>query len=156
MKTIKKLGIISALILIGCIYEVAYGQENSSMDAMTPEEKIQVVDSVSQMLEDNYVFPEIGKKFSTLLHKNLKEGNYDKIDDPRAFAAKLTEDIHSVNNDRHIRVSFNPEMIKQFRTAVTPEDSMAIINQQIQYGKLNNFGFREIKFLEGNIGYLKL
>ena len=51
---------------------------------------------------------------------------------------------------------FAPEQIARSRQAVTPEDSLALVHEHVAQMKRNNFGFREVKVLEGNIGYIDL
>ena len=125
-------------------------------EPLTTDEKKEVIDSISSILESSYVFPDVGQKISTHLHTKNKQGAYNKINDPVEFAQILTEDVRSINSDRHLRVGFNPEMIAEQRNTVTKEDSIAFRKRQHRNGQLSNYGFREIKLLDGNIGYLNL
>jgi C-terminal processing protease CtpA/Prc len=72
------------------------------------------------------------------------------------FAHKLTEDLLSISHDKHIRVRFDPEGITRQNQAVSDEDKQKLLQQDIERYKKNNFGFKEIKILDGNIGYLNL
>jgi hypothetical protein len=115
-----------------------------------------IIDSIGNKLRTNYIFPEIAEKMLSKLENNLSKGFYKSIDDPMEFANKLTQDLQSVSNDIHLRVIYAPEMIAEEQKVVTAADSLKFINKQIDRMKRENFGFKEVKILDGNIGYLNL
>jgi len=115
-----------------------------------------VIDSIGNKLKANYIFPEVADKMAEKIEDNEQKGFYKLIDDPRDFANKLTEDLRSVSKDKHIRVIYDPERIMEFNQRVTAEDSIKFLNNYVANLKKNNFGFKEVKILGGNIGYLDL
>ncbi len=120
-------------------------------------EKQEVVDSITSILEANYVFPEVAAKMNKLLKDKLKGKKYAKIEDPDAFAEVLTADVQSVSKDLHLRVRFDPQNIARRRNASqSAEDSIAFAERRLQNNRAANYGFREVKILDGNIGYLNL
>jgi hypothetical protein len=123
---------------------------------LTDKERTTVIDSISKLLRVNYVFPEVADKMAIHIKSNLKNGLYQSIIRPQEYAIKLTQDLQSISNDKHLRVIFNPQGIRQQKDAVTPSDSIAFINNYIEKLRGNNFGFKEVKILEGNIGYVDL
>ncbi|MFT5014755.1 MAG: hypothetical protein ACJAX5_002869 [Patiriisocius sp.] len=120
------------------------------------KEKKAVIEAVSQQLEDNYVFPEIAKTMADQLKKSLSKGNYEKISNAIEFRDALTKDLVAVSKDKHIRVIFDPKGIADQQQAVTPEAEQQLMDQQVARRRLGNFGFNEVKILDGNIGYLDL
>lgn len=119
------------------------------------KEKMEVVESVNHLLNENYVFPEVAKEMTSLLTSKLEKGEYQGIESPDRFAQRLTDDLQSVSKDKHLRVSFAPMRIQEMR-AMENEDTSerdAIMSQRM---KQSNYGFQEIEILEGNIGYLDL
>ena len=123
---------------------------------LTAAERAEVVDSISAILDRSYVFPDIGKAIGERLHAKARQGDYDGISDPFQFAETLTEDVRSVNNDLHLSVRFSPQQIAEQRSAVSAEDSLAYLARQRRNMQMSNYGFREVKILDGNIGYLNL
>lgn len=119
-------------------------------------EKTEVVDSIGSKLNANYVFPEVAKKMAAKLKSNLQSGAYQSLNEPGEFANKLTEDLQSVSNDKHIRVRFDPVGIAERNQVVSPEDSIKFLNRYVESLKRDNFGFKEVKMLGGNVGYLDL
>lgn len=123
---------------------------------LTKQEKAITVDSISNKLQNTYVFPAIAKEMSDLIIKNLKEGKYNSIEDPFEFASLLSTDLLSISHDKHIRVVYNPEEIASQNQVYTAKDSLDYLQLYIEDLKRENFGFKELKILEGNIGYLDL
>lgn len=120
------------------------------------EEMSITIDSINSKLQKNYVFPEVADKMAQSLKANMKKGKYNSLVNPSEFAEQLTRDLQSVSNDRHLQVNYNPQVIAAEQNAVTDEDRAKREDQWIMEIKRNNFGFQEVKILEGNIGYLDL
>ena len=92
-----------------------------------------------------------------LITKNYKSGNYNTLNDPMAFAEQLTNDLQSISKDKHLRVRFAPEQIAEMRAHQENEsEDDEIPEAWLRQMKSNNFGFQEVKILDGNIGYLDL
>jgi C-terminal processing protease CtpA/Prc len=153
MKAIEYLTAIIAAILLLLTAQL-HAQENTTL--LTPKEQQTVVDSLGSKLNANYVFPETASKMVSSIESKLGNGDYKSILDPQEFAATLTEDLRAISNDKHLRVTFAPDQIAEQQQAVTVEDSIAFLNRYINRMKRNNFGFKEVKIMAGNIGYLDL
>jgi retinol-binding protein 3 len=147
--------IVTFTILILASTRLVMGQQDQTEIKLTKQEKMQVVDSICKFMADKYVFPDMGKKMGDLVTKNLKDGAYDIIDNPQAFASKLTEDLRTVNNDRHIGVQYEPEYIAMMKKAMEDKSNKELEEYEKRQREYNNFNFREVKILPGNVGYLK-
>lgn len=123
---------------------------------LTAREKEVVIDSIGSILQSTYVFPEVATRMKAAIRSRLQQGAYTDISDPEAFANQLTTDLQAVSNDLHLRVRFSPEEVAEQRQAVTAEDSLMYRDRFIARMQRANFGFRELKILEGNVGYLDL
>lgn len=122
-----------------------------------PKEKHNLIDSITVLLEANYVFPEVADQTGTFLKKKLKNKEYSTISDAKGFAKKLTDDLQEVSRDLHLRVLFDPENIHQIRKAgLSSADSLAMVETNRKNNRKSNYGFREVRVMEGNIGYLNL
>jgi len=118
-------------------------------------EKIQVIDSIAMFMSEKYVFPDKGTEMGELVKANLKAGNYDDIEDPDEFAQQLSEDLLTINGDRHIGVMYIPERIAMIKKAEADENNKELEDLEKRYSEFNNFNFKEIRILPGNVGYLK-
>lgn len=96
------------------------------------------IEKISQLINDNYVFPEVASTSTAHIQEKLKEGKFDNDSTASLFAANLTRELQSINHDKHMRV----------RTG-------APVSPMRPNGN-NDGGFKEVKMLEGNIGYIDL
>lgn len=141
MKQILTLGLLF-------ICSLTFGQNRTTMDR---KEKGQVIDSLTMLLTHYYIFPEKIPPTTALLKANFKKGVYDKYKNPDEFADKLTDDMISVTNDKHFRIAFDPETVEEERKYQTNSSTAAS-----EKDKVTNFGFDQVKILNGNIGYIDL
>jgi hypothetical protein len=143
---------IFAVLLM--ILAVAGIRAQAQPKAIDDAEKKAVVGAVADMLAKQYVFPETARKMGDLIRRNLKAGKYAVSDDPQAFAMKLSEDLLSISHDKHLGVRFAPERILEMRT---PDEAKKKAADEFQkkLSRMDNHGFKEVKILEGNVGYLK-
>lgn len=134
---------------------ISFSQEAMEDYKVNPQEKKQVVDSIALLMKEKYVFPDKGQEMGELVLKNLKEGKYNDLSNPQDFAAALTEDLQSVNHDRHIGVRYGPEMITMIRKGQNEETKKEAEEYMKKRQEHVNFNFKEIRILPGNVGYLK-
>ena len=150
----KRLQLILIMLLCGMVIP---SRAQTDKDKIETKEMRQVVAAVSSLLESNYVFPEVADKMNALLKENMEGGRYDNIKEAHAFADALTADLRAVSNDLHLRVNFDPTNIARRQNAShSSEDSLAFAERQLNSNRASNYGFKEVRILEGNIGYLNL
>jgi hypothetical protein len=131
---------------------VAFGQENHVIDQT---EKQEIVDSIAILMTDKYVFADVGKKMGDMIIQNLAEGKYDNLGSHPEFAQTLTDDLRSVSKDKHIGVSYNPDRIAMQKKAEEEGDDEELEAYINRLNEANNYNFKEVKILPGNVGYLK-
>ncbi len=153
MKVISNLTVITLTFLILLTVQL---NAQKKVELLTAKEQQTVVDSIGSKLNANYVFPDIAMKMVSSIESKLGNGDYKSILDPQEFATMLTADLQAISNDKHLRVNFAPDRIAEQQQTVTAEDSIAFLNRYINSLKRNNFGFKEVKIMAGNIGYLDL
>ncbi len=116
--------------------------------------RAEIIDSVAYALNEVYVFPEVAKKMEDRLRRQLKEGAYNDFTSCREYARKLTEDLREISKDRHLGLAFIPdEYIEEYRGDTLTDDAKA---RKLAFLRRDNFGFKEVKVLEGNVGYIDL
>lgn len=143
------------ILFVLAIYSAhTFGQVNST--SISKQEKHKTIQTIKDILYENYIFPEITEQIVQLVNKNLNDGMYDSIKSAEGFAQVLTKDIQLFNNDRHLRVLFEPEKIAKEKKVINYEDSLRFEKEYIANLKKNNYYFKEVKILPGNIGYLDL
>lgn len=139
-------------------YSTQEKEDTAQPPPLDAKMKAEVVKGVGGLLKNLYIFPEKAKEMDALIAKKLEEGAYDKVGDVQAFARALTGDLRSVSNDRHIRVIYGPEIVKRIRArnGRGEEEREKERQRALLEARRMNFGFQELKLLDGNIGYLDL
>jgi C-terminal processing protease CtpA/Prc len=90
-----------------------------------------LIDVAIGLITDNYVFPDVAEKVVEVLRRK----DYDHLADVDAFAAAVTEDLQSVNGDKHLRLLHDvpePRVDREHR------------------------GFSKVEILDGGIGYVEI
>ena len=63
-----------------------------------------VVEKLAVALDENFVFPEVGKECAAALRAKLKAGGYSNFADAKAFATAVTADLQAIHPDGHLRL----------------------------------------------------
>lgn len=122
--------------------------ENVKLDAA---ERSRVIDAIVKNLEESYVYPDLAQKMEEAIRANQKQGAYDTITDPDAFADRLTKDLRAVSHDKHLGVNFSP-------VKLPPEGDKPDLEDEARFRKMlerTNCSFEKVEVLPRNIGYLK-
>lgn len=139
---------------------VARGGERAWAQAapapLTANERRQVTELLGQELRKHWVIPEVGKKLEATLLGKLRAGAYDAFPDPAAFATAITKDVVALTQDRHFHLFFAPERAKAERAAPDSAAATAARDQERKEDQEFNFGFQEVRILDGNVGYIRL
>lgn len=117
-------------------------------------EKQQVTAALGKLLVNAYVFPEMGAKAARQLTSNLAGGAYDAIVDPAEFGDRLTADVVAVTADKHFRLAFDPHQVAEDRKGTQDEGPPP--EERLADARRDNFGFADVRVLDGNIGYINL
>jgi hypothetical protein len=112
--------------------------------------KAEIIDSVLNILDSCYIFPEVAGKMQEHIREKLKNDEYDEITDLDRFMEQLTDDMYDISSDRHLRISvMSPQDFY-------PSEGDTLTYDKIETRAIKNFGFRKVECLPGNVGYLDL
>jgi len=129
---------------------VAAGYDDAMQ--LDSEKRTEIIDSVSAAINRIYVFPDVADEMTAYVKKQNKNKAYENFDSPLHFTERLTEDLRSVCRDRHLGVRFfTDEEIAQ----MTDVDTARSLERQVTGARHNNYGFKKIERLDGNVGYLE-
>ncbi len=142
----KKTGILFVLFLfLTTIHSSA--QQTKQQPVLISELITAIADSLSRY----YIFPEKAGEISAYLKFREKLGAYDSLlNTPQKLAQQIATDISHAHHDPHLRVAFDPDFNAQVAFNPTAEQKEYVKN----YWKENNYSFKKVELLPGNIGYL--
>jgi hypothetical protein len=145
--------IFLALVWLAALPALCQDAKPAALDAA---QKQAIVDEVSQVLNKSYIFAETAKKMEEQIRSRLASGAYDKLSDPAAFAQAVHQDLTAVSKDRHLRFQYAPDMAANLKRLQSrnQDEVRAVQERQLQAAQRDDFGFRRVERLPGNIGYL--
>ena len=114
------------------------------------EQRKEVVERISNIIIENYVFPKVALQNANFIQEQLKSGEYNEIIDAGKFAAKLTVDLQQINHDKHMEVRVNKPQKSQPEQKKSSNPYLEYLKQE----QKENYGFKKIEILEGNVGYI--
>ena len=125
-------------------------QPDLVIDAAT---RTQVIDSVLKRLNESYVFPDSAKKMEEAVRERAGKGEYGQLTSARKFAETLTNHLQAVSKDKHLRVRFSPEPLRERG----PRREPSAEERERERRALNwmNHGFNKVERLPGNTGYIE-
>jgi len=131
----------------------AFPQAAPDLPAMNAQTRAAIIDSVSQALTEIYVFPDAARVMVELMQERLAAGDYDRDESPVAFCERLHDDMQSVYPDGHLGVRVEPpDLFRPFAEPANDQERERLLARL----RSENFGFKKLERLPGNIGYLKL
>ena len=134
---------------------LCFGQNQT----LTAEIKKQTIDDLSALLPERYAYKEFGQKLQVLLQQNLKAGKYDSYNSPQDFSTAVTNDLRSLNPDRHLALNYSPQEVQPPTANPSPtplpETDEERAKRVSKFNRQMNFGFKTVQFLNGNVCNLK-
>jgi hypothetical protein len=119
---------------------------------ITKEQKEETINNLAKLLEDNYVFPDVGKDCAAHIKDKLKDGSFDTVSDKKELAELLTTELQSISRDKHMRIRVQGGMMPQDEPSNPLFDQFKFLKEMGE----ENYGFRKVEMLEGGIGYIDL
>jgi hypothetical protein len=150
---LKKLFTVLVLIHPLLISALGYGQ------SLPKKEMESAVHKMADLIDKNYVFPEKGKKMALYLVDEYKKGKLSSARTWKEFDSLSTRILQTFSHDGHMYVRYDPKTVKDLSAIKEVPEKGNFSYDPFYYGPEaveNNFGFREVKVLEGNMGYIKL
>jgi len=149
-----------AFVLFFCA-QITGAQTNALMDKephLDPKAKVAVIESISDLIIERYVFSDIALQVKEHLALRLKNGAYDEIDGAVQFANALWQDLHGSSKDNHFFIEYNPERARLVMAQKSQsQEEIEKANQEMaEKDRLTNFGFKKLEVMKGNVGYLDL
>lgn len=121
-----------------------------STNALTAGEANAVALQVSRLVREHYVFADKAEEIADGVAKAANEGAYDTCTDAAKLAHALTEQLQTVNGDRHLRVLYSSEPL------VDLSDPAEDLRIWMAAADSTAGGMSKVEIRTGNIGLLEV
>lgn len=109
----------------------------------------QVVAQTIALVEKNYVVAATRPAIVAELRKGLASGHYGGLE-PAALAARINADMEAVAHDKHLGLSYQPDMAAHLSSSGEGDEVMDSPFFK-DFARRLNHGIREMRVLDGNI-----
>jgi hypothetical protein len=126
-------------------------------EKLDAKKRLAIVDEIAKELKANYIFLETAEKMEDRIRTQLKNGAYDSSSAPQAFADAVHKDLREVSKDKHLGFHYDPEVVADLKRLESQDakEAAAVKEKQLASVQEDNFGFRKVERLDGNVGYLR-
>jgi hypothetical protein len=108
------------------------------------------------LVAERYVFPGLAAEISRFLEDGLAEDRHAAVPDEQALATVLTQDLQSLNGDKHLRLLYSVAGLPGPAGQAEHGDEAAELAAMTAYAERTAGGVARAERLEGNVGYLDL
>ena len=119
--------------------------------ALDGEARSKIVAELAKSLREVYVFADQAEEMASRVESRLGDDAYAPLSAPERLAAMLTGDLRSITDDQHLRVFVLPPETRQHE-----DDLKEARRRYEERAWRENYGFRLVQILDGNVGYLEL
>jgi hypothetical protein len=142
----------SAFLLLAFALIFATEAPAQSLDAT---QRAEVVERLAEVLEEVYVFPDMGERTAERLRGDLADGVFDDLASTDSLARKLTHIMQEVTDDKHLRARPG-QVAPPAMMEIDEDEEAAMIERMRLQASRENFGFEQLLRLPGNVGLLDL
>jgi hypothetical protein len=122
----------------------------SGRTSVQADERATLIDSIARTVQAEYVYPDVAAKMSAAVQGRAKRGEYEPSATNAALAQRLTQDLREVSRDKHLGAEYHSEGARTAPEVATRQE----LERWRAEDALNNFAFRKVEHLDGNVGYL--
>lgn len=136
------------IALVGLAFLTSTGMAPAAMPEglrIDVQARSDVVGAIARQLVEGYVYEAAGVRIASELRRRATEGRYDRHELPEELALALTNDLHEISHDIHLRVEHS-----RSRPRSTPSSSTGPERPR------SPTGLGRHQMLEGDIGYLEM
>jgi hypothetical protein len=146
----RALGLLTLLVLFPALPSPA---QPPAPPTIAADDRAAIVEEVIEALEETYIFADVAAKMADHVRGRLAAGDYDQADNLAVFSDQLTEDLRAISKDRHLGVRWDPNPPP---AQPDPEDAARRRAEAEAAMAADNYCFRKVERLTGNVGYIKL
>ena len=111
---------------------------------------------VAKKLQDAYVIEATATKLSQLLNSEDFLSNCSQQKSAESIADFMTKELNKIANDKHLSVTYDPQWVKELKEYRASDQDKAFSDKRVLETPTDNYGFKQVEMLEGNIGYVDI
>jgi hypothetical protein len=111
---------------------------------------------LARLVAERYVFPGRAAEISRFLENGLAEDRHAAVPDEQALATALTQDLQSLNGDKHLRLLHSVAELPGPAGRAERGDEAAELAAMTAFAERTAGGIARAERLDGNVGYLDL
>ncbi len=135
---------------------LCHAQAHAPEQQLSNKEISILIDSLGNALSRYYIYPAKATEMMSSIKKKYKSGAYNSIKNRADLGRQLNNDLQQAHKDGHLEVMYHPQMANDLETYVPDTASNRRAYEHDLHDALeNNFGFKKVELLPGNIGYLR-
>lgn len=95
-------------------------------------------------------------KLSQLLNSEDFLSNCSQQKSAESIADFMTKELNKIANDKHLSVTYDPQWVKELKEYRASDQDKAFADKRVLETPTDNYGFKQVEMLEGNIGYVDI
>ena len=142
--------LLTFVIFMGSFGTAQFSQVQQDLK-ISREERNQLIDKVITVVKEQYVFADKARIMTDELVRLRSHGKFDTLTSSKSFADSLNRFLVSASHDKHLQILFSFDTVPA--GSATDAPLPAFIHE---FAIKNNYGIKDVKLLEGNIGYINI
>jgi tetratricopeptide (TPR) repeat protein len=122
----------------------------TKMEPLGNSDKKELNETISGLLEENYVIPDLGKTYGQEILRVYEARELDEISDPRAFGENVTSVLQKITHDKHL-------LFRLIEASDIGENKEGSLHHPVRYfcmGQREHCGIFRLDWIENEIGYM--
>ncbi|MEZ9196572.1 S41 family peptidase [Shewanella sp. 10N.286.54.B9] len=111
---------------------------------------------IAKQLEDNYVIENTATTLAQLIRSQAFLSGCERQKSSEDIAEFMTLELNKIANDKHLSVVYDPQWVSELKVYRSSEQSVAFADSRVMETPTDNYGFKKVEMLDGNIGYLDI
>lgn len=115
-----------------------------------------VSETIANKLENNYVIPNTATKLSQFIRSKAFLTDCSRLKSAKDIAEFMTLELNKIANDKHLSVVYDPNWVSELKAYRSSAQTEAFADSRVMETPTDNYGFKKVEMLDGNIGYLDI
>jgi hypothetical protein len=145
------------MILLAVIIQLnVSAQDTLNLDLKTKKD---IIDTISSVIRGKYIYADTGEKMADFITARYRDGAYDSVTEVKDLCIRLTDDLRTIINDKHLWIYYDQEEAREIladKNMLPQEEILKVKEGYLEWYRNQNYGFRKVEIMNGNIGYLKI